>query len=56
MSNRAAKSGVTRTRRRKSCPTPNHTATHLKLLGVTFDCKLRMDPCVRETVSQASGS
>ena len=25
-----------------------------QLLGVTFDCKLRIDLCVRETVSQAS--
>ena len=28
--------------------------TRLKLVGVTFDCKLRMDLCVQETVSQAS--
>ena len=42
---------------KESVHTVSHAQPHddpSKLLGITFDCKLRMDLCVRETVNQAS--
>ena len=37
-----------------SCPTPSRMEILFKLLGICFDCKLRMDLAVRDVVSQAS--
>ena len=36
------------------CPSPSRMETFFKLLGICFDCKLRMDLAVRDVVSQAS--